>query len=136
MLFYKLTSARKTVTLNEHMDPKERFKCPVRKFLALALADDVFAHHVSAESLDNRWVPSTAGSRMFAIREDKKSLPIFCKMLPGGAVSGTEIMSAMSTNNFLKEICDECGYTEPVTTYTFRHGVANKMEGKRHAITV
>lgn len=128
-----LTSDRKVVTLNEHMDPKERFKCPVRKFLALALADDVFANQISPESLNNRWVLPTAGSRIFEIREDKKNLPIFRKMLPGGAVSETCIMSAMSTNTLLKEICEECGYTEPVTTYSLRRGVANKLEGKSYA---
>ncbi|KAF1922500.1 uncharacterized protein M421DRAFT_10501 [Didymella exigua CBS 183.55] len=123
-----IQSKVKTVTLNEHMDPKERFKCPVRKFIALALADDVFVQQMSPKDFDNRWVPTSAGSRLFGIKEDKQSLPVFRKMLPGGAVSPDRIMTAMSTTTFLKEICEECGYTEPVTTYTFRRGVANKLE--------
>ncbi|KAJ4364737.1 hypothetical protein N0V95_000684 [Ascochyta clinopodiicola] len=34
----------------------------------------------------------------------------------------------MSVNTILGDICRDAGYTEPVTAYTFRRGVANKME--------
>lgn len=121
----------KYATLNEHTDPQERYKCPVRKFLALALADDVFIDEVTPESLDNRWVLPTAGSRIFAIKTEKKNLPVVRRMLPNGQISPTNIWSAMSVNTMLGDICRDAGYVEPVTAYTFRRGVANKMEGER-----
>jgi hypothetical protein len=40
-------------------------------------------------------------------------------------------MTACSSNALIKDICEQCGYTEPVTTYTFQRGVANKLEGNR-----
>lgn len=117
--------------MNEHTIPQERYKCPVRKFLALALADDVFVDKVTPESLDSRRISPTAESRIFQIRADKKNVPILRKFLANGQTDPTQIWSAMSLNTILGDICREAGYTEPVTAYTFRRGVANSMEGKR-----
>jgi hypothetical protein len=113
------------------MNPRERFRRPVTKFLGLALADDVFVDNVSPESLDNRWVPSTAGSRTFAMKPEMKDVPILRKMMPNGQTHSREIWSAMSVNSMLGQVCLDAGYTEPVTAYSFRRGVANNMEGKR-----
>jgi hypothetical protein len=102
----------------------------VRKFLALALADDVFVQQKAPEEFEDRWIGTTATSRTFEISDDKKRLPIFRK-LEGKRVSSSAIMTACSSNALIKDICEQCGYTEPVTTYTFRRGVANKLEGNR-----
>ncbi|KAF2744366.1 hypothetical protein M011DRAFT_171687 [Sporormia fimetaria CBS 119925] len=109
------------------MDPTQRYKCPIRKFLALALADDVFANQHSPEQFDDRWIRSTAKSKIFEIKEEKRNLPLFRRIV-GKRVSETMMQTACSTNAFLKDICEQCGYLEPVTTYTFRRGVANKVE--------
>lgn len=111
-------------------DPSERFRCPVRKFLALALADKVFVDDITPESLDNRWVSPTAGSRTFAIKPDKKDIPVIRKMMANGQTHSREIWTAMSLTTMLGHVCLDAGYTEPVTAYSFRRGVANKMEGK------
>ena len=103
----------------------------MRKFLALALADDVFVDNVTPESLDNRWVPPTAGSKVFAIKAEMKDVPVLRKMMPSGGTHPTEIWSAMSVNSMLGQVCLDAGYTEPVTAYSFRRGVANNMEGKK-----
>ena len=102
----------------------------MRKFLALALADDIFVDDVSPKSLDNRWIPPTAGSRVFAIKPEKRDIPIIRKMMPNGETHPREIWSAMSVNTVLGQVCLDAGYTEPVTTYSFRRGVANNMEGE------
>ncbi|KAF1924803.1 uncharacterized protein M421DRAFT_271125 [Didymella exigua CBS 183.55] len=49
-------------------------------------------------------------------------------MMPNGQTHPTEICSAMSVNTMLGQVCLDAGYTEPVTAYTFRRGVANNME--------
>jgi hypothetical protein len=110
------------------MNPKLRYRCAIRKFLALALADDVFVHYKAPEDFENRWMSTTATSRELHIRDDKKNIPIFRKA-EGSQISSTLIMAATSTNYFVKDICEQCGYPEPVTTYTFRRGMANNMEG-------
>jgi hypothetical protein len=110
------------------MDPTQRFRCPVRKFLALALADDVFVTQKTPEDFETRYVCSSANSRSFDIKRSKKDVPVFRK-IEGKRVSETAIMTAGSSNALIKEICESCGYMEPVTTYTFRRGVANKVEG-------
>lgn len=110
------------------MDPKQRFKCPVRKFRALALADDVFIQHKSPEDFENRWIRPTAILRSFNIKEDKRRLTVFRKTV-GKRILETKIITACSSNALIKDICKQCGYAEPVTTYTFRRGVANKVEG-------
>jgi hypothetical protein len=116
--------------LTEQIEPTKRYWCPVRKFLALALADDVFVQQKAPEEFEDRWIGTTATSRTFEISDDKKRLPIFRK-LEGKQVSSSAIMTACSSNALIKDICEQCGYTEPVTTYTFRRGVANKLEGNR-----
>ncbi|KAF2744175.1 hypothetical protein M011DRAFT_450125 [Sporormia fimetaria CBS 119925] len=117
----------KKITLREHMDPTQRYRCPIRKFLALALADDVFVNQRLPEDFDNRWIRPTASSRVFEIKEEKRNLPL-CRKIDGLRVSETRMQTASSLNRILKDICEQCGYTEPVTTYTFRRGVANKVE--------
>ena len=116
--------------MTEQIEPTKRYRCPVRKFLALALADDVFVQQKAPEEFEDRWIGTTATSRTFEISDDKKRLLMFRK-LEGRRVSSSEIMTACFSNALIKDICEQCGYTEPVTTYTFRRGVANKLEGNR-----
>jgi hypothetical protein len=111
------------------MDATKRWRCPIRKFLALALADDVFVHLKTPAAFDDRWMSSTTRSRVIEIHKDKRSLPILRKT-EQNRISSTKIVSAMSSNALLQDICQQCGYTEPVTTYTFRRGFANKAEGE------
>lgn len=127
-----LSQNRKTISLKEVMEPRERFRCPVRKFLALALADDVFVEQKTPEDFENRWIRPTANSRIFEIKDEKKNLPIFRKV-EGTKISSDRIMTAVSSSALIKDICEQCGYKEPVTTYTFRRGVANKLEGSCHS---
>jgi hypothetical protein len=123
-------SRRKAITLTEQIEPTKRYRCPVRKFLALALADDVFVQQKEPKDFENRWIQTTATLRAFEISDDKKRLPIFRK-LEGKRVSSSAIMTACSSNALIKDICEQCGYTESATIYTFRRGVANKLEGNR-----
>ena len=103
----------------------------MRKFLALTLADDVFIDNVSPESLDDRWVPPTAGSRVLPIKAEMKDMPILRKMMPSGQTHPREIWNAVSVNSMLGQVCLDAGSTEPVTAYSFRRGVANNIEGKK-----
>ncbi|KAF2629284.1 hypothetical protein BU25DRAFT_420158 [Macroventuria anomochaeta] len=57
-----------------------------------------------------------------------KDIPIIRKMMPDGQTHPYQIWSAMSVNSALGQVCLDAGYTEPVTTYSFRRGVANNME--------
>jgi integrase len=123
-----LILCRKGITLYEEMDPTVRWRCPFRKFLALALADNVFTHQRTPEDFDDRWISPTAASRTFQIKEDKKCLPLLRK-IQGHRISSSKILSAMSMNAVLKELCEDAGYTERVTCYSFRRGFANKAEG-------
>ncbi|KAF2010522.1 hypothetical protein BU24DRAFT_319010, partial [Aaosphaeria arxii CBS 175.79] len=70
----------KIITLREHENPAERSKCPIRWFLSLALADEVFADGLELKDFERRWVHSSAGSRVFQIKECKKNTPIFRKL--------------------------------------------------------
>ena len=101
MSFPKLTSPRKSITLKEDTNPKERFRCPVRKFLALDLADKVFVEGITPESLDNRCVLPTANSKQFAIKPDKKNIPILRRMMPNGQPHSSEIWTGMSLTTML-----------------------------------
>jgi integrase len=127
----RLNVSRKIITLKERMNPAEYFRCPVRMFLALALADDVFVEQNKPEDFEVRFIPPTANSRSFSIKETKKRLPIF-RTFDRDRMSETKMLSATSASKILSDICKDCGYTEPVTAYTFRRGVANKLEGNHH----
>lgn len=114
----------------EEMDSTKRWRCPVRKILALALADDVFVHVKSPEELGDRWMNRTARSRIIEIKAEKRHLPIL-RRIEDKKVSESQIMSAPALNSLVKDICEQCGYTENVTACTFRRGFANKVEGER-----
>jgi hypothetical protein len=46
-------SRRKAITLTEQIEPTKRYWCPVRKFPALALADDVFVQQKASEEFED-----------------------------------------------------------------------------------
>ncbi|KAF2866590.1 hypothetical protein BDV95DRAFT_203713 [Massariosphaeria phaeospora] len=119
----------KNITLTEQIELMKLYRCLVWKFLALALADNVFDEQKAPEDFEDRRIRATATSRTFQIGDDKKKLLIFRK-LEGKRVSSTAIMTGASSNALITDICEQCGYTETVTTYTFRRGVANKLEAK------
>jgi hypothetical protein len=112
------------------MDAKRKFACPVRWFLGLAVADDVFETHTCLADFDDRWIQQGTNSRRIRIKEDKKDIPILRKLI-GTKISPTEIMGATSIACYLRDIGRRCGYQDDLTSYAFRRGFANGVEGMR-----
>ena len=97
----ELTFHRKAVKLEEELDSRVRFRCPVRKFLALALANDVFVDNITPESLNNCWIAPTANSRVLAIKAEMNNIPIICVINADSLTHLTKIWSRMSVNALL-----------------------------------
>ncbi|KAF2872039.1 hypothetical protein BDV95DRAFT_493419 [Massariosphaeria phaeospora] len=124
-------NAVQSITLSEETDPGKRFVCPVRWFLSLALADEVFVQCKDPADFEDRWIQDGCNSRQFRIREDKQELPILRK-LDLYKISEDRIMSATSVGTYLRSLGQRCGYSQDVTCYAFRRGFANGVDGKYH----
>lgn len=128
-----LTYHRQSIILYEEEAPNIH-ACPVRWFLYLALADNVFTGNKTLSDFEKRSLSSTAESYLFQIKPEKKELPIIRMMdQDGESVSMTRILSASALHHSLKQLGYRCGYKEIVTCYAFRRGFANGIEGKTSA---
>lgn len=95
----------------------------------MAVADRVFdkEHKLLAE-FDNRYIRQGTNSRPITIKETEKKKPILRKLV-NKSISPTEIMGASSIAKYLRELGRRCGYQDDLTSYSFRRGFANSVEG-------
>ncbi|KAF2727585.1 hypothetical protein EJ04DRAFT_594441, partial [Polyplosphaeria fusca] len=118
-----------TITLYEETDPERVHSCPIRTFVALALADEAFEGPQSPSDFSHRSLPSTAISKVYPIRADKLKTPVV-RATSGTSIHPTRILSASTLHQHLEKIGQRCGYKDNITAYAFRRGFANGIEGK------
>ncbi|KAF2272252.1 uncharacterized protein EI97DRAFT_504387 [Westerdykella ornata] len=119
------------ITLYEEKEPNTH-ACPVRWFLYLALADDVFRDNIN---FDERCLSPTVTSVKFPIKQEKENLPVLRAMDgPGGkSISPNRLWNAANLSTALAALGRRCGYKDTVSPYSVRRGFANGIEGKTSA---
>ncbi|KAF2680563.1 hypothetical protein K458DRAFT_458101, partial [Lentithecium fluviatile CBS 122367] len=90
-------------------------------------AHNVFLNH-TAVNFKNRYLSPTTSSREFAIRSNKKELPVL-RAVRREVISDT-MMCAVTINSMLRDLGARCRYKDIVTCYSFRRGFANAIEDK------
>lgn len=101
----------------------------------MALADDVFTDIRTPSDLDDRsrCLDPRAGSYEFRIKPEKADIPVLRQISREKMVHPTKIITGSSLNHHLRDLGYRCGYKENITSYAFRRGFANGMEGRASA---
>ncbi|KAF2729022.1 hypothetical protein EJ04DRAFT_448155, partial [Polyplosphaeria fusca] len=119
-----------TITLHEETKPEHAFACPIRTFIAMALADGAFEGPKSVKDFSYRSLPPpTARSKLYRIRADKCKIPVI-RATQGASIHPSRMLSACILHQHLQKLGQRCGYQDDITSYAFRRGFANGIEGK------
>ncbi|CAN9286059.1 unnamed protein product [Alternaria alternata] len=105
-----------------------RALCPVTHFLALALADGVFADCQSFQDVAAQELPPGSKLYKYRYKPEAKRRPILRGICNNGVVSENDILTYNCFNNMIKGLGQRAGYEDRLSAYCFRRAYAVAVE--------
>jgi hypothetical protein len=103
--------------------------CPVTWFLSHALTDGVFKDVTSYAEMKEKKIPPGSTQYVFQYKTSLSDLPIMRGVTPSGAISETKIWTYNCFSKQIKGLGQRAGYRDTLSSYCFRRGYANAIEG-------
>jgi hypothetical protein len=103
--------------------------CPVTWFLSHAFTDGAFEDVTSYTEMKEKEIPLGSTQYVFKYKTSLIDLPIMRGVTPSGAISETKIWTYTCFSKQLKGLGQRAGYRDTLSSYCFRRGYANAIEG-------